>query len=354
MLAHMSHDVGISSFHCPTKIIFGIGAHERLAEVARERAAKRLLMLLDPALATSAIYGKVAHILAQSDVASSVFSGIEPDPSDSTVQAAFDLSREHGADALLAIGGSSTIDIAKAVGMLMPSLPLIAIPTIDGAGPAVSDACAVAILDPLTVSSMPANVAAHASMNAFVRAFESYLSECATVFSDAVNFHAMTLLAGSIRGFVADRNNVPAALDMLCGSALAAMSFGVTGLGNVHCMAMSVAALFPVPQGLANAVCLPHVAAFNAPAKPERYARVAAILGIDGSGRSEAQGGAQAIHGLRALCSDLGIPPRLRDIGVTEDRLDELVRLSFAYNFNCCSPRDVSERDLLTLFRAAF
>jgi alcohol dehydrogenase len=354
MLAQMSRDVGISSFHCPTKIIFGIGAHERLADVVRERAAKRLLVLLDPALANSAIYGKVAHTLAQSDVASSVFSAIEPDPGDSTVRAAFESSREHGAEAMLAIGGSSTIDVAKAVGILMPSLPLIAIPTIAGTGSAVSDGCAVAILDPLTVSSMPAQVAAHSGMDAFVRAFESYLSKRATVFSDAVNMHAMTLIAGSIRAFVADRNNEPASLDMLCGSALAAMSFGVTGLGNVHCMAMSVAALFPVPQGLAKAVCLPHVAAFNAPANPERYARVAAILGIDGSGRSEAQGGAQAIHGLRALCSDLGIPPRLRDIGVTEDRLDELARRSFASDHNCCNPRSTTEQDFISLFRAAF
>lgn len=349
----MSRDVSISSFHCPTKIIFGVGAHERLADVVRERAAKRLLVLLDPELANSAIHRSVAHILAQSDVASSVFSAIDPNPSDSTVQAAFESSREHGADALLAIGGSSTIDVAKAVGILMPSLPLIAIPTIAGAGSAVSHGCAVAILDALAVSSMPAHVAAHASLDAFVRAFESYLSKRATVFSDAVNLHAMTLIAGCIRAFVADRNNVPAALDMLCGSALAAMSFGVTGLGNVHCMAMSVAALFPVPQGLANAVCLPHVAAFNAPANLERYARVAAILGIDGSGRSEAQGGAQAIHGLRALCSDLGIPPRLRDIGVTEDRLDELARRSCASD-DCCDPRSTTEQDFLSLFRAAF
>lgn len=350
----MSRDVGISSFQCPTKIIFGVGAYERLADVVRERAAKRLLVLLDPALANSAIHGKVARILAQIDVASTVFSAIEPDPSDNTVRAAFESSREHGADAILAVGGSSTIDVAKAVGNLMPSLQLIAIPTIAGTGSAVSGACATAILDPLAVSTMPAHVAAHAGMDAFVHAFESYLSKRATVFSDAVNLHAMTLIAGSIRAFVADRNNVPAALDMLCGSALAAMSFGVTGLGNVHCMAMSVAALFAVPQGLANAVCLPHAAAFDAPANPERYARIAAILGIDGSGRSEAQSGAQAIHGLRALCSDLGIPPRLRDVGVTEDRLDELVRLSFASDHNCCNPCDVSERDLLTLFRAAY
>lgn len=347
----MWRDAGISSFECPTTLIFGLGAHERLAGVVRERAVKRLQVVLDPALVNSAIYRKVAAAIAQNDVAMAVFSGIE---GDSAVQAALDSSREHGANGLLAIGGGSTIEVAKGVGRLMPSSPLIAIPTTEGAGSAVSRGCAISILDPLTVSSMPADVAAHAGIDAFVRAFESYLSNRATVFSDAVNLHAMTLITGSIRAFVADRNNESAALDMLCGSSLAAMSFGVTGLGNVNCMATQVAALFSVSHGQASAVCLPHAAAFNVPANPERYARVAAILGIDGSGRREAQGGAQAIHGLRALCSDLGIPQRLRDIGVTEDKLDELARRSLVAGDNGCNPRDTSEQDFRDLFRAAF
>jgi alcohol dehydrogenase len=350
----MWREAAISSFQCPTKIIFGVGAHEQLSDVLRERKYKRLLVLLDPSLVNSAIYRNVADILAQSDVSRVVFSAIERDPSDSAVQAAFERSREHRADGLLAIGGSSTIDVARAVGALIPPLQVIAIPTTAGAGSAVSGACAISILDPLTVASMPADVAAQAGIDAFVHAFESYLSKRATVFSDAVNLQAMSLIAGSIRVFVADRTNVPAALDVLCGSSLAAMSFGVTGLGNVHSMAMAVHALIPVSKELANAVCLPHAAAFNVPANPERYARIAAILGIDGSGRSEAQRGAQAIHGLRALCSDLGLPSRLRDIGVTEDRLDQLARLSFASEYNSSNPCQVSEPDLRTLFRAAF
>jgi alcohol dehydrogenase len=348
----MWRDGVISSFQCPTKIVFGIGAHETLADVVRERAAKRLLVLLDPALINSAIHRKVAGILAQRDVATIVFNVSDSDLRGSSVQAALESRRQHGADGLLAIGGSGTIDMAQAVGSLMPSLPLIAVPTTAGAGAAVSSACSISILDPLTVSSMLAHDAAYAGIDAFVHAFESYLSKRATVFSDAVNLQAMTLIAGSIRALVADRNNASAALDVLCGSSLAAMSFGVTGLGNVSSMASSVRALFPVPRGLANAVCLPHAAAFNVAASPERYARIAAILGIDGIGRHEAPSGAQAIHGLRVLCSDLGIPSRLRDVGVTEDRLDEMARLSFASE--CDNPRETSEQDFRDLFRAAF
>lgn len=350
----MWREAGISSFECPAKILFGIGAHERLADIVRERAVKRLLVLLDPALVNSALHRKVTALLAQSDVATVVFSDIGSHPSDCTVRAAYELSGEQRAEGLLAIGGDITIEVAKAVDLLMSSLPPISIPTTAGTRSAVSGEGAIAILDPLAVSAMPAHDAAYAGIDAFIHAFESYVSKRATVLADAVNLHAMTLIAGSIRAFVADRNNESAALDMLCGSSLAAISFGVTGLGNVNSMATQVAALFAVPLGLASAVCLPHAAAFNAPASPERYARVAAILGIDGTGRREAQGGAQAIHGLRALCSDLGIPPRLRDIGVTEDKLDELARRSFAADDNGGNPRATSERDFRDLFRAAF
>ncbi|MFC4312505.1 iron-containing alcohol dehydrogenase [Steroidobacter flavus] len=347
-------EAGIASFQCPTKLIFGVGAHEQLADLVREHASKRLLVLLDPALADSAIHRKVTNLLAQSDVATAVFSDIDAHPNDSTVRAAFELSREQRAEGIVALGGDSTIEVAKSVDLLMSSLPLISIPTTAGTGAAVAGDSAITILDPLTVSAMPAHDAAYAGIDAFVHAFESYLSRRATVFSDAMNLHAMTLIAGSIRAFVADRNNESAALDMLCGSSMAAMSFGVTGLGNVNCMATSVSSLFPVPHGLASAVCLPHAAAFNAPASPERYARIAAVLGIDGSGRREAQGGAQAIHGLRALCSDLGIPPRLRDVGVDKDQLDELARRSFASDHSSCNPRLTSEQDFRDLFRSAY
>jgi alcohol dehydrogenase len=350
----MWREAGIASFECPTKIFFGVGAHEQLAELVREHSSKRLLVLLDPALVDSAIHRNVSNLLSQSDVATVVFSDIEAHPGDSTVRAAFELSRELRSEGILAIGGESTIEVAESVDLLMSSLPLISIPTIAGTRAAVLAEGAVAILDPLAVGSMPAHDAAYAGIDAFVHAFESYLSKRATVFSDAVNLHAMTLIAASVRAFVADRTNESAALDMLCGSAMAAMSFGVTGLGNVNCMATAIGSLLPVPHGLAGAVCLPHAAAFNVPANPERYARIAGVLGIDGSGRREAQRGAQAIHGLRALCSDLGIPPRLRDVGVDKDQLDELARRSFASDYSSCNPRLTSEQDFRELFRAAY
>ena len=382
----------ISSFSCPTKLILGVDAHTQLPSIVRNWGCKRVFLIADPAVAASGIVNSVTDLLREHSIALDMFTGVEPDPSDTTVHKAYGLCKAHASDAIVAVGGGSTIDVAKSVALLMTNsgkisdyegiekfnirpLPLFAIPTTAGTGAEVSSACVitdtarhvkmairhasfspaqVAILDPLAVSSMPAHVAAHAGIDAFVHAFESYLSKLASPFSDAINLHAMTLIAGSIRQFVANRRDIQAALDMLSGSSMAAMSFGFTGLGNVHCMALPLGALFSIPHGLANALCLPTVAEFNLTANPARYARVASILGVDVHKLSELDAAREAVNAIRALCSDLGIPSRLRDAGVTEDSLAELARRSFAADYNRWNPRYTSEQDFLALFEKAF
>jgi alcohol dehydrogenase len=385
-------NLAISSFSCPTQVVFGLNALERLPSLVQRHGWRRLFALVDPALIQSEVFRRAGELLKGVGVELVTFSQIEPEPSDTTAQAAFDSCRKSAAEALLAIGGGSTIDVAKAVGILatnggriadyegiekfsIPPLPLIAIPTTAGTGSEISGACVItdtqrgvkmairhaaycpaqiAILDPIAVVSMPAHVAAYAGIDAFVHAFESYLSKHANPFSDAVNLHAMKLIAGSIRQFVANRQNVGAALDMLCGSSLAALSFGTTGLGNVHCMAMAVGAVFPVPHGLANAVCLTHAASFNFIANPARYASVCQILGGSTADVSDLEAGRRTIGLLRDLCVDVGAPIRLRDVGVTEESLPDLARRSFAADYNRWNPRYTSEKDFGALFRDAY
>ncbi|MCQ9617919.1 iron-containing alcohol dehydrogenase [Paenalcaligenes niemegkensis] len=354
--------------------------------------ASRVFLVVDPALIESQIVNAIIARLNENTTPFECFTEVSPDPDDVTVRAALDRCEAHKAEVIIAVGGGSTIDLAKAVALLMTNggniadyegvdkfdirpLPLFAVPTTAGTGSEVSGACVitdtarnvkmairhanycpaqVAILDPLALSSMPAHVAAHAGIDAFVHAFESYLSKLANPFSDAVNLHAMKLISGSIRQFVANRNNTQAALDMLSGSSMAALSFGVTGLGNVHCMALPLGALFHVPHGLANAVCLPTVAEFNLIANPARYAHVAEILGIDAHGQSEIHHARCAVTAIRDMCNDLGIPSRLRDIGVEEDALDELARMSYAADYNRWNPRHTTEEDFRGLFRQAY
>ncbi|MFP1680492.1 iron-containing alcohol dehydrogenase [Alloalcanivorax sp. C16-2] len=382
----------INTFFCPTRLLCGADAHRRLPEMIADQGARRVFLVIDPALADSPIAAAIDETLRNRGIALERYTDIRPDPDDVMVASAFEGCRAHGADAIVTIGGGSTMDVAKAVAILstnggaigdyegvdrfsLPPLPVYAVPTTAGTGSEVSGACVitdhargvkmairhaaycpakVAILDPLAVASMPPQVAAHAGLDAFVHAFESYLSKLATPFSDALNIQAMTLIAGSIRAFFADRGDTGAALDMLSGSSMAAMSFGVTGLGNVHCMALPLGALFHVPHGLANAICLPAVAAFNQPARRERYLKVAELMGVNTDGLGEIEGGECAVAAIRQLCVDLSIPPRLRDVGVREEALPELAKRSFSADYNRWNPRYTSEEQFLSLFSEAY
>ena len=382
----------VSSYFCPTRIFMGVNAHEKLEEVIKALDCTRVFLTVDAALLESEIYRRAHAILMRGNVSLSMFTDIEPDPSANTVARAYEVCRSNDAQAILALGGGSTIDVAKSVGIVAtnggriqdyegiekfskPPLPRIAIPTTAGTGSEVSGSCAitnnetklkmairhatlnpanVAILDPMALATLPAHVAAHSGMDAFVHAFESYLSLKANPFTDALNLHALDLISRYIRPFVANRNNPEAGLAMQCGSTLAGMTFGITGLGNVHCMARVVGACFHVSHGLSTTICLPHVAEFNLLASPNRYGRVAAAMGRFVNGMPELDAAAEALRAIQSLCRDLAIPERLRDIGATEDKFPEMARVCMAENYNRWNPRHTTYDDFLGLFRKAF
>ena len=382
----------LSSFLCPTRIHLGVGSHTQLANVLKSFQSDRVFITVDRALLASDFYRRIEAILAAQNIQTASFSDIEADPSDTTVERAFATCLQHQATAILAVGGGSTMDVAKAVGILATNggrihdyegiekfkhrpLPRIAIPTTAGTGSEVSGSCVisdttrqlkmsirhasmnpadVAILDPLALTTMPAHVAAHSGMDAFVHAFESYISRQSNLMTDALNLHAMELIAGNIRSFVADRSRLDAGLKMLCGSALAGMAFGQTGLGNVHCMARFVGAFFHLSHGLSNALCLPHVAAFNMNAALEKYGRVARAMEYRVDGLSRLDAARTAVTAISELCADLAIPPRLRDGGVTEDRFEEMAGLCAEANYNRWNPRHTTSADFLELFRKAY
>jgi len=382
----------ISTFFCPTRLHMGVGAHRRLADILRQHACKRLFIAIDAALLESEFYAGVSRLLQEAGVQAAAYSDIEPDPSAHTVERAFQACKAHEATLLLAIGGGSTMDVAKAVGILAtnggrihdyegiekfatPGLPLVAIPTTAGTGSEVSGSCVItdtennrkmsirhaalnpaayALLDPLALRTVPAHVAAHSGMDAYVHAFESYISRQANLVTDAINLQAISLLSTNIRQFVANRENLEAGLNMLCGSALAGITFGQTGLGNVHCMARFVGAACHVSHGLSNAVCLPAVARFNLAANPAKYARIAAAMGRPVQGMPELDAARAAVQAIEDLCRDLGIPARLRDIGATEPSLDEMARLCSEAGYNRWNPRHTTRADFRALFEQAY
>jgi alcohol dehydrogenase len=213
---------------------------------------------------------------------------------------------------------------------------------------------AFAILDPLALRTVPGHVAAHSGIDAFVHAFESYISRQSNLMTDAINVQAIELLSGNIRQFVANRENLEAGLNMLVGSALAGIAFGQTGLGNVHCMARFVGARFHLSHGLSNAVCLPHVAQFNLVACPEKFARVAIAMGRPVERLPVLDAAQAAIEAIRQMCLDLGIPARLRDVGATPDTFAEMSEQCLAANYNRWNPRHTTVADFNALFERAY
>ena len=264
----------ILSFYCPSQVFARAGAYQKIEEIVMDWGKKRLFLAVDGALLESEIVANVKRMLERNNIGFSIFSEFASDPSADSVTKAFEICQRDKVEALIAIGGGSAIDVAKGVGIVttnggrihdyegieqfhIPPLPLIAVPTTAGTGSEVSGSCVitdternlkmsirhaalnpadVAILDPLALQTLPAVVAAHSGIDAFVHAFESYLSLNASIITDGINLYAMELISKNIRPFVANRRNMEAGLGMLIGSCLAGMTFGLTGLGNIHCM----------------------------------------------------------------------------------------------------------------------
>ena len=382
----------ILSFVSPTKVYFGINSHQKLREIVSEWGIKRLLCLSDPGIASTDFFSLVEAILKESGVGFDIFTDIESDPSASTVEKAYELYRTNEPSALLAVGGGSTMDVGKAVGILATNggrihdyegidkfskvpLPLIAIPTTAGTGSEVSGSCVItdtdrdikmsiksaalnpariAILDPLALRSLPSMPAAYAAMDALVHAQESFVSLNANPITDAGNLYAIKLISQNIRPFVSNRSNLEAGLMMLSAASLAAMGFSNTGAGNVHCMARFVGALFHVSHGLSTAVCFPYAAEFNLMANPEKFAQVALAMGEDIRGLTTLEAGRKSIESIKQLKKDLNIPEKLRDVGVKKEKIAEMAKLAFEANYNRWNPRYTTEQDFLALFKNAF
>lgn len=381
-----------SKFLCPTTTHFGNGAVNELPNILGSLGARRLFILIDAALLSTPFYDRVQQLLKEIAVETVVFNEIEPDPSARTVQKAYDLAQAHLTDTVLAIGGGSTMDVAKAVGILMvhggsihdyegsekfntPGLPLIAIPTTAGTGSEVSGSCVItdtdknrkmsirhaalnparyALLDPAALATLPASVAAHAGIDAFVHALESFTSLLANPITDALNIKAIALISHHLRDLVRDRTNESAALNMLLGSALAGMAFGQTGLGNVHCMARFVGAKYHVSHGLSNALCLEAVADFNRVAVPQKYALIAQAMGCANANDDEAAAGQAAVQAIAALCRDVGIPEGLRAVGATTPEFDAMASDCIKADYSRWNPRTTSHSDFVSLFQAAY
>ena len=337
------------SFSVPQNITVGKGSLAKLPEIAKKSGGSHAFLMSGPHLAKMGLVEKAANSLKSAGIAVDTFTDIEGNPSVETVDKATAAFKEAGADFIVAFGGGSPMDVAKAVGVTAkyggsiteyegahkvpgPIIPLIAIPTTAGTGSEVTAFSVItdhsrdykltvfsyeilpayAILDAELLTTAPASVAAACGIDAFIHAEEAYISTAASPFSDAMAEKAMSLIGKNIRRFVANRGDIEAAEAMLVGSLFAGIAFSFARLGNVHAMSHPVSAFFDVPHGVANAVLLPVIAEYNALADHGRYLTIYNDISPIPAYEEEFEP-MMLVDAIRELCGEIGIPANLTE-----------------------------------------
>ena len=335
------------NFSVPQDITVGKGSLAKLPEIAKKLGGSHAFIISGPHLAKMGLVEKAADYLKTVDIKTDAFTEIEANPSVATVEKATEKFKESGADFIVAFGGGSPMDVAKAVGVVAkyggsiteyegahkvpgPIIPLIAIPTTAGTGSEVTAFSVItdhsrdykltvfsyellpayAILDAELITTAPASVAAACGIDAFIHAEEAYISTAASPFSDAMAEKAMALIGKNIRRFVANRGDMEAAEAMMVGSLFAGIAFSFARLGNVHAMSHPVSAFFDVPHGVANAVLLPVVAEYNALADHGRYLTIYNDISTVPAYTDDFEP-MMLVDAIHSLCADIGIPENL-------------------------------------------
>ncbi len=382
--------MSLFSFSVPQNITFGAGALDKIPEAVSKMKASKAFIVSGPHLNKAGLVDLVAGKLKEAGIESDRFTETEGNPSTDTVEKAAAGFKESGADMIVAFGGGSPLDVAKAVAILGkyggsiteyegvgkvpgPVVPIIAIPTTAGTGSEVTAFSVITdhsrdykltvgstyllpeavMLDPDLIMTVPEKTAAYCGVDAMVHALESYVSLASSPFSDMCALKALELIGKNIRAYVADRGNKDAAEGMLLGSLFAGIAFSHARLGDVHAMSHPVSAFFDVPHGLANAVILPTVVEFNAAHDSgkyyEIYKRVAQI-----AVSRDIFTPSMLVNQLRALNESLGIPSSLKKVGVDEHKFDAMADDAMKSGNIAVNPRKTTREDIIKLYKAAF
>ncbi len=367
----------------------GAGAINAIPAEIQGRGFKKALVASDPDLIKFGVTKKVTDVLDRAGIAYTLFSEIKPNPTIENVQAGVAAYKAAGADCIVAIGGGSSMDTAKAVGIIINNpefadvrslegvaptknkcVPIIAVPTTAGTAAEVTinyvitdveknrkmvcvdvhDIPVVAVVDPDMMSTMPRALTAATGMDALTHAIEGYITLGAWELSDMFHLKAIEIIARSLRGAV--DNTAEGRADMALGQYVAGMGFSNVGLGIVHSMAHPLGALYDTPHGVANAIILPTVMAYNAPATGEKYREIARAMGVAGvDSMSVEEYRAAAIEAVKQLSADVGIPADLKDIVKAED-IPFLAQSAYDDACRPGNPRETSVEEITALYQS--
>ncbi|CDB82140.1 lactaldehyde reductase [Bacteroides clarus CAG:160] len=373
---------------------FGAGCRETIAVEAIRRGFKKAFFVTDKDLIRFKVADKIIEVFEKNHIPYELFSDVKANPTIANVQHGVAAFKESGADFIVALGGGSSIDTAKGIGIVVnnpdfadvkslegvaatryKAVPTFALPTTAGTAAEVTinyviidedakkkmvcvdpnDIPAVAIVDPELMYSMPKGLTAATGMDALTHAIESYITPGAWAMSDMFELKAIEMIAANLKAAVDNGNDVAAREAMSQAQYIAGMGFSNVGLGIVHSMAHPLGAHYDTPHGVANALLLPYVMEYNAesPAAP-KYIHIAKAMGVNTDGMTESEGIGAAVDAVRKLSLSIGIPQKLHEINVKEEDLHQLA--VDAFNDVCTggNPRPTSVEEIEALYRKAF
>ncbi|MGN0458536.1 MAG: lactaldehyde reductase [Eubacterium sp.] len=365
----------------------GKGAIQEIATEVKGRGFAKAFVCSDPDLIKFGVTKKVTDVLDKADIAYDIYSEIKPNPTIQNVQTGVEAFKASGADCIIAIGGGSSMDTAKAIGIIIKNpdfadvkslegvapttnkcVPIIAVPTTAGTAAEVTinyvitdvennrkmvcvdpkDIPVVAVVDPDMMSSMPKGLTAATGMDALTHAIEGYITAGAWELSDMFHIKAIEIISRSLRGAV--ENTDEGREGMALGQYIAGMGFSNVGLGIVHSMAHPLGAVYDTPHGVANAIILPTVMEYNAPATGEKYRDIAKAMGVEGVDDMTLDDARKAaVDAVKQLSQDVGIPADLKEIVKPED-VDFLAQSAYDDACRPGNPRETSVEEIKELY----
>lgn len=371
---------------------FGRGAREKLVDEIKSRNFRKALIVTDKSLISAGVPQLVLEVLDKNDIEYEIYDEVKPNPTVTNVKDGLNICKNSLADFLIAIGGGSVIDTAKAIGIIMTNseysdvvsldgvvntknkaLPIIALPTTAGTAAEVTinyvitdevrvkkmvcvdphDIPIVAIIDPDLMQSMPKSLAAATGMDALTHAMEGYITKAAWLIPDIFHINAMALIYKNLAKAVNLKDNY--AIEQVgYGQYIAGMGFSNVGLGIAHSMAHSLGAFFDTPHGVANALLLPHVLRFNGKVCPDLFVNMGNALGLDMIGLSGMDAVDKVVDAVKELSISVGIPQTLQEIGIPESALEKLAHQAIGDVCTSGNPRKVTEKDILQLYKEAY
>ncbi|MCO1602099.1 iron-containing alcohol dehydrogenase [Desulfosporosinus nitroreducens] len=381
----------VYSYFMPTVNLMGVGAHKEIPAQVRALGGSHILLVTDTFLGRpGGMADDIKAMLVAEGIKVTTYPGAEPNPTDKNVHDGLKVYQDCGADLLLSLGGGSSHDCAKGIGLVAsnggnirdfeglnkstkPMVPLIAVNTTAGTGAEMTRFAVItntsnhvkmaigdwrvtpniAVNDPLLMVGMPPALTAATGMDALTHAVEAYVSIIATPVTDSAALMAIKLIANNLRSAVANGQNLEARDKMAYAEFLAGMAFNNAALGYVHAMAHQLGGLYNLPHGVCNAILLPHVEEFNLIACPQRFVDIAVAMGEKVEGLSIREAANKAILAIKILSADVGIPSGLSELNVKEEDFKVMAQNAMKDICSLTNPRIATLDDVISIYKSA-